>query len=198
MVNFLIELLQKLFSKNRHFGNIRTKHEMSAPIEWKESLWEKFKKDKLFSPIDLSDKSNFKEIRIRYGKKFIIVAINIFLVSFSINIGKDTYNLIKSDLFLLNVNNIDFSEDLPESLKKEEQDKINSLKNYVRKKDLLNIAKTTAELSIYAKWKEYYIKDRKQKFIEENVNSIKGNILSFLNNLFILYLILKKKIIRQQ
>lgn len=198
MVNFLIELLQKLFSKNRHFGNIRTKHEMSAPLEWKESFWEKLKKDKLFSPIDLSHKSNFKEIRIRYGKKFIIVAVNIFLVSFSINIGKDTYNLIKSDLFLLNVNNIDFSEDLPESLKKEEQDKINSLKNYVRKKDLLNVAKTTAELSIYAKWKEYYIKDRKQKFIEENVSSIKGNILSFLNNLFILYLILKKKIIRQQ
>ena len=198
MVNFLIELLQKIFAKNRHFGNIRTKHEMSAPLEWNESLWEKLKKDKLFSPIDLSHKSNFKEIRIRYGKKFIIVAINIFLVSFSINIGKDTYNLIKSDLFLLNVNNIDFSEDLPQTLKKEEQDKINSLKNYVRKKDLLNVAKTTAELSIYAKWKEYYIKDRKQKFIEENVNSIKGNILSFLNNLFILYLILKKKIIRQQ
>ena len=69
MVNFLVNLLQKIFSRNKHFGNIRTKHEMSAPLEWRESFWDKLKKDKLFSPIDLSHKSNFKEIRIKIGKK---------------------------------------------------------------------------------------------------------------------------------
>jgi len=72
------------------------------------------------------------------------------------------------------------------------------LNQYVKQKDILNINKTSSELTIYAKWKEYFINDKKQKFIQENENAIKGNLFSFLNNLFILYLILKKKIIRQQ
>ena len=197
MVNFLVNLLQKIFSRNKHFGNIRTKHEMSAPLEWRESFWDKLKKDKLFSPIDISHKSNFKEIRIKVGKKFIVLAINIFLISFSFNIAKDTYNIIRADYLLLNSSKIDFSKDLPESLKAEEQNKIKNLEIYIQNKDNINISKTTAELSIYSKWKEYLIKDKKQKYIDENVNSIKGNLFSFLNNLFILYLILKKKIIRQ-
>lgn len=197
MVNFLVNLLQKIFSRNKHFGNIRTKHEMSAPLEWRESFWDKLKKDKLFSPIDISDKSNFKEIRIKVGKKFIVLAINIFLLSFSFNIAKDTYNIIRADYLLLNSSKIDFSNELPDILRTEEQNKIKSLEKYIKKKDIINISKTTAELSIYAKWKEYLIKDKKQKYIDENVNSIKSNLFSFLNNLFILYLILKKKIIRQ-
>jgi len=198
MVNLLINTLQKFFSSNRHFGNIRTKHEMSAPLEWKENFWGKLKKDKLFSPIDIHNKENFKEIRIKIGKKFIVLAINIFLLSFSYNIAKDTYNIIRADYLLLNSNKIDFSKDLPETLKKEEQNKIESLNQYVKQKDILNINKTSSELTIYAKWKEYFINDKKQKFIQENENAIKGNLFSFLNNLFILYLILKKKIIRQQ
>lgn len=170
---------------------------MSAPLEWRESFWDKLKKDKLFSPIDISHKSNYKEIRIKVGKKFIVLAINIFLISFSFNIAKDTYNIIRADYLLLNSSKIDFSKDLPESLKAEEQNKIKNLEIYIQNKDNINISKTTAELSIYSKWKEYLIKDKKQKYIDENVNSIKGNLFSFLNNLFILYLILKKKIIRQ-
>ncbi len=63
---------------------------------------------------------------------------------------------------------------------------------------ILSIAKTTNELSVYAKWKEILIKNEKQNYIEENKNAIKGNLFSFLNNLFVLYLILKKKITRQQ
>lgn len=198
MVKLLINILEKFFSSNRHFGNIRTKHEMSAPLEWKESFWDKLKKDKLFSPIDLHNRENFKEIRIKIGKKFIVLAINIFLFSFTFNIIKDSYNIIRADYLLLNSSKIDFSKDLPENFKKDEQDKIRSLSRYIQKKDILNIAKTTAELSIYAKWKEYFINDRKQKFIQENQDAIKGNLFSFLNNLFILYLILKKKITRQQ
>ncbi len=198
MVKFLINILEKFFSSNRHFGNIRTKHEMSAPLEWKESFWDKLKKDKLFSPIDLHNRENFKEIRIKIGKKFVVLAINIFLLSFTFNIIKDSYNIIRADYLLLSSSKIDFSKDLPESLKKEEQNKIQSLDNYVKRKDISSIAKTTAELSIYAKWKEYLINDRKQKFIQENENAIKSNLFSFLNNLFILYLILKKKITRQQ
>ncbi len=170
---------------------------MSAPLEWRESFWDKLKKDKLFSPIDISDKNNFKEIRIKVGKKFIVLAINIFLLTFSFNIAKDTYNIIRADYLLLNSSKIDFSNELPNILKTEEQNKIKSLEKYIKKKDIINISKTTAELSIYAKWKEYFIKDKKQKYIDENVNSIKSNLFSFLNNLFILYLILKKKIIRQ-
>jgi len=196
--NLLFKLLEKFFSSNRYFGNIRTKHEMSAPLEWKESFWDKLKKDKLFSPIDLNNKEHFKEIRIKIGKKFIVLAINIFLLSFTFNIIKDSYNIIRADYLLLNSSKIDFSKDLPETLKKDEQNKIGSLGNYIKRKDLINIAKTTAELSIYAKWKEYFINDRKQKFIQENQDAIKGNLFSFLNNLFILYLILKKKITRQQ
>jgi hypothetical protein len=198
MVNFIINLLHKLFSKNKHFGNIRTKHEMSAPLEWRETIWDKIKKDKLFNPIDINSKEHFKEIRIKYGKKFIIVAVNIFLISFSFNIAKDTYNLIKADLNLLYVNNINFSENIPSNFILDEQNKIKSLEIYIKKKDKINIIKTTAELSIYAKWKDYFIKDKKQKFIEDNENKIKENILSFVSNLFVLYLIFKKKIIRQQ
>ncbi len=198
MVNFLVNLLQKIFSRNKHFGNIRTKHEMSAPLEWRESFWDKLKKDKLFSPIDLSHKNNFKEIRIKIGKKFIILVINIFLLSFCFNITKDTYSIIRAEYNILKSSNKDFSKNLPNSFIKEEQNKIQSLENYIKKKDISKVIKTTAELSLIAKWKEYFVKDQKQKFIEDNKNTIKGTILSFINNLFILYLILKKKIIRQQ
>lgn len=198
MVNFLVNLLQKIFSRNKHFGNIRTKHEMSAPLEWRESFWDKLKKDKLFSPIDLSHKSNFKEIRIKIGKKFIVLVINIFLISFCFNLTKDTYSIIKAEYNIINSSNIDFSKNLPKDFIKDEQNKISSLENYIKKKNTLNVIKTSAELSLFAKWKEYFTKDQKQKFIEDNKNIIKSTILSFLNNLFILYLILKKKIIRQQ
>lgn len=198
MVNFLVTLLQKIFSRNKHFGNIRTKHEMSAPLEWRESFWDKLKKDKLFSPIDLSHKSNFKEIRIKIGKKFIVLVINIFLISFCFNLTKDTYSIIKAEYNIFKSSEIDFSKNLPKDFIKDEQNKISSLENYIKKKNTLNVIKTSAELSLFAKWKEYFTKDQKQKFIEDNKNIIKGTILSFLNNLFILYLILKKKIIRQQ
>ena len=194
----IYNLLQKLFQKNKYFGSVRMKHETSAPLEWKESFWDKLKKDKLFSPIDLNNKEHFKEIRIKIGKKFIVLAINIFLISFIFNIIKDSYNIIRADYLLLSSSKIDFSKDLPENLKKEEQNKIESLGRYIKRKDVINIAKTTAELSIYAKWKEYFINDRKQKFIRENQDAIRGNLFSFLNNLFILFLILKKKITRQQ
>lgn len=198
MVNFLVNLLQKIFSRNKHFGNIRTKHEMSAPLEWRESFWDKLKKDKLFSPIDLSHKSNFKEIRIKIGKKFIVLAINIFLLSFCFNLTKDTYSIIKAEYNIFKSSEIDFSKNLPSDFIKDEQNKISNLENYIKKKDISKVIKITTELSLIAKWKEYFAKDQKQKFIEDNKNTIKGTILSFLNNLFILYLILKKKIIRQQ
>jgi hypothetical protein len=198
MVIFLVNLLQKIFSRNKHFGNIRTKHEMSAPLEWRESFWDKLKRDKLFSPIDLSHKSNFKEIRIKIGKKFIVLAINIFLLSFCFNITKDTYSIIKAEYNIINSSNIDFSKNLPNDFIEDEQNKIQNLARFINKKDTLNVIKTTTELSLFAKWKEYFLKDQKQKFIEDNKNTIKGTILSFMNNLFILYLILKKKIIRQQ
>ena len=198
MVKFLVNILEKFFRSNRHFGNIRTKHEMSAPLEWKESFWDKLKKDKLFSPIDLHNRENFKEIRIKIGKKFIVLAINIFLLFFTFNIAKDSYNIIRADYLLLNISKIDFTKDLPVNLIKDEQNKIRSLSAYIKSKDVINIAKTTAELSIHAKWKEYFVNDKKQKFIRENQDAVKGNLFSFLNNLFILYLILKKKITRQQ
>ena len=198
MVNFLVNLLQKIFSRNKHFGNIRTKHEMSAPLEWRESFWDKLKKDKLFSPIDLSHKSNFKEIRIKIGKKFIVLAINIFLLSFCFNLTKDTYSIIKAEYNIFKSSEIDFSKNLPSDFIKDEQNKISNLENYIKKKDISKVIKITTELSLIAKWKEYFVKDQKQKFIEDNKNTIKGTIFSFLNNLFILYLILKKKIIRQQ
>jgi len=171
---------------------------MSAPLEWRESFWDKLKKDKLFTPIDLSDKNNFKEIRIKIGKKFIVLAINIFLFSFSFNLIKDTYNICQSEYNIFKSSEIDFSKNLPNNFIKDEQNKISNLENYIKKKDISNVIKITTELSLIAKWKEYFIKDQKQKFIEDNKNIIKGTILSFLNNLFILYLILKKKIIRQQ
>ena len=198
MNNLLLRLLERFFSSNKYFGSVRTKHETSAPLEWKESFWDKLKKDKLFSPIDLHSKEHFKEIRIKIGKKFIILAINIFLISFSFNIIKDTYNIIKADYSLINASKKDFTTELPNELILDEQNKINKLELYVKRKDILNIAKTTNELSIYAKWKDIFVKKEKEKYIEENKNAIKGNLFSFLNNLFVLFLILKKKITRQQ
>lgn len=198
MIEKIIHLLNLIFVKHKHFGNVRTKHETSAPLEWKESLWDKLKKDKLFTPIDINNKENFKEFRIKVGKKFIIVAINIFLISFSYNIAKDTYNIIKANYLIINASKKDFSKDIPAQITNEEQNKINNLNNYIKKKDILNIVKTTNELSVYARCKEYIVSYQKAKYIEDNKNSIKGNILSFINNLFILYLILKKKITRQQ
>lgn len=190
--------MHKLFSKNKHFGNIRTKHETSAPLEWRESFFDKLKKDKLFHPIDINNKEHFKEFRIKVGKKFVIVAINIFLISFSYNIAKDTYNISKANYLIFNVSKKDFSKDIPVQLLIEEQNKIQNLKKYIEKRDILNIAKTTNELSVYARCKEYIVSYQKNKYIEDNKNSIKGNILSFINNLFILYLILKNKVTRQQ
>ncbi len=197
MVSRIINLLQELFRKNKHLGNIRTKHETSAPLEWKESFWDKIKKDKLFSPIDINHHSNFKEFRIKIGRRFIIFAINVFLFSFIFSIVKDTYNILRADYNIIKSERLDFSKDIPDYLLQKEQWKIFKLKNYVNNKDKTNISKTTAELITISEWKQFYLYDKKQVFVQNQVETIKSNLFSFLNNLFILFLIYKKKINRQ-
>lgn len=197
MVSRIITFLQKVFNKNKHLGNIRTKHESSAPLEWKESLWDRLKKDKLFSPIDINHKSNFKEFRIKIGQRFIIFAINVFLFSFVFSVVKDTYNILKADYYILSSDKIDFSKDIPDYLNQKEQWKIFKLQNYISNKDKNNIQKTTAELLVISEWKQFYLMDKKIVFINNQIEVIKSNLFSFLNNLFILFLIYKKKITRQ-
>lgn len=197
MVSRIITFLQNIFNKNKHFGNIRTKHESSAPLEWKESFWDKLKKDKLFSPIDINHKSNFKEFRIKIGQRFIIFAINVFLFSFVFSVVKDTYNILKADYYILSSDKIDFSKDIPNYLIQKEQWKIFKLQNYIINKDKNNIQKTTAELLVISEWKQFYLADKKIVFINNQIEVIKSNLFSFLNNLFILFLIYKKKITRQ-
>ena len=197
MVSWIINLLQKIFKKNKHFGNIRTKHESSAPLEWKESFWDKIKKDKLFSPIDINHQSNFKEFRIKVGQKFFIFAINIFLFSFIFSIAKDSYNLIRANYYIASSDKLDFSKDIPNYLSQKEQWKTFKLENYIKNKDKERIIRTTAELLVISEWKQFYISDKKQVFINNQIETIKGNLFSFLNNLFILFLLYKKKINRQ-
>lgn len=194
MIEIIIRFLGNLFKRHNHLGNIRTKSESFAPREWKESWWDKLKKDKLFSPIDVHSKENFKEIRIKIGKKFVIIAINIFLISFGFNLIKDTYNLIRADYSLVTISKVDFTKDIPKSMLVMEQQKIDSLEKSIKNKDDEKIKQTTSELLIIDEWKNLYISNKIQDYKNNNIEVIKNNIFSFLNNLFILYLIMKKKI----
>ena len=191
----MFELLHLIFIKLKGYkiiGEVRHKNESMAPREWKEHWWDKLKKDKLFHPIDIHSKTNYKEFRIKIGKKFLIVAVNIFLVSFYYNIIKDTYNIVKADYYLINKNNINI--DFPNELIKEEQNKIKELEISTKQNNKQKIEQITKELTVHAKWKEFYINNKKQLYIQGYTDEIKSNLFSFLNNLFILYLILKKKI----
>lgn len=170
----MFELLHLFFIKLKGYkiiGEVRHKNESMAPKEWKENWWEKLKKDKLFHPIDIHNKNHYKEVRIKIGKKFLIVAVNIFLISFSYNIAKDSYNLIKADYKLINKNNIKIN--LPENIEQKISNK--------------------EQLYIHTLWKDFYIKQYKKNYIETYKEEIKSNLFSFINNLFILFLILKKR-----
>jgi len=97
-------------------GRIRIKGENSAPSEWKRSIWDKIKNNDLFTPINIHDENNIREIKIFFNKKVFVVGINLFLLSFSYSFIKDFYIIIQSRNKILKINEVDFSKDLPPKL----------------------------------------------------------------------------------
>jgi len=149
-------------------GRIRIKGESSAPLEWKRSLWDKLKNNDLFTPINIHDENNIREIKVFFNKKVFVIGINLFLLSFSYSFVKDFYIIIQSRNNLLAINKIDFSKELPPKL-------LNS--------------STNKELNY--QWAASMSALLKEKYWQTNMQTFKSTIWPLTNNLLILLMISK-------
>ena len=144
-------------------GHVRYKNESHAPKEWKISLWQKIKNNDLIQPININSEEHKKEFRIFVQGKVIIIALNIFLLSFVYSFVKDTYTISKARYNIYKIDTIDFKKQIPIEL--------------IKTKD--------------QKWISFVENKLKQDFYENNYDLIKSNIFSLGNNLLIIYMISK-------
>ena len=149
-------------------GRIRIKGENFAPPEWKRSIWDKLKNNDLFTPINIHDENNIREIKIFFNKKVFVVGINLFLLSFSYAFIKDFYTIIQSRNNILKINQIDFTKELPPKL-------LNSSTNKELNDQWIN------SMSAYLK----------EKYWQTNMQTFKSTIWPLTNDLLILLMISK-------
>ena len=172
-------------------GSIRIKDESMAPPDWRKTLWDKFKNDEFFQPINLRAREHFKEYRIFINGKVIVFAVNFFLISFSISLLKNTYSIVSADYKLYNVHKVNFESYLPKNLIIEEKQKKIELAFYELIKDRKEVNKIKQELSLANKWKNEFIKLKRSEYRSNNIDIIKSNLWSFLNDLFVLFMMRK-------
>jgi hypothetical protein len=172
-------------------GSIRIKDESLAPPDWRKTLWDKFKNDEFFQPINLRAKEHFKEYKIFINGKVVVFAVNIFLFSFSISLLKNTYNIVTADYKLYNIHRVNFEKYLPKNLILEEKQKKIELAYYEKLKDQKETNKIKNELTLANKWKQEYTKLKKDEYRASNVDAIKSNLWSFLNDIFVLFMMSK-------
>lgn len=165
-------------------GRIKVKGEHSAPVSWKneKSFIEKLLANELLPSINIHDENNIKEIKFFLNKKFYVIGINIFLFSFSFSLCKDIYTISKSLYNIYQIDNIDFTKIITPSF-------IEAHENNLIK------AKNDKSLKLKVKQDQKWIDEinnfRKEEFFKSNSDSVKNTILSFANNLFILFMITK-------
>lgn len=151
-------------------GRIRIKGEHSAPLEWKRSFWDKLKNNDLFTPINIHDENNIREIKIFFNKKVFVIGINLFLLSFSYSFVKDFYTILHARNNLLKINKIDFSKELPTQLTS------NKFKN---------------NTEINKEWINVMSANLKDKFWQTNMQTLNSTIWPLTNDLLILLMISK-------
>jgi hypothetical protein len=185
---YLIDLIQLKLKGYKSIGHIRYKNESMAPKEWKVSLWDKLKKNELFNPININHKENLKEYRIFFKGKVIIIAVNIFLFSFIYSFTKDTYTIAVAKYKISAIEKQDFAKEIPEELLF--QYKWNKFK-LTQISEPNKIKQIRKENAIIEQWIDFTSNKLKKDYFDNNYNLIKSNILSFANNLLVIYMILK-------
>ena len=184
----IIDYIQLKLKGYRYLGHVRYKDDSLAPKEWKTNLWQKLKNNDLLNPININHSENFKEFRIFVKGKVIIIAINVFLYSFIYSFAKDSYALFQAKHNLNKIEQIDFKKQIPTDLqisynwKKFKLSQINDKEKIKQLKNEINISNKYI----------YFIEEKlKHDYFENNYSIIKSNIISFGNNLIIIYMILK-------
>ena len=173
--------------KNFRFGpvgRIRIKGESYAPAEWKRSLWDKLKNNDLFTPINIHDENNIREIKIFFNKKVFVIGINLFLMSFLYSFVKDSIIIFQARNNLVKINSIDFTKKVPEKLLQENARLIksyNAKPNYKLKIEIENNEKWISNVSAYLK----------DKFWDDNFSVLKSTLWPLTNDLLILLMISK-------
>ncbi len=185
---YLIDLIQLKLKGYKSIGHIRYKNESMAPKEWKVSLWDKLKKNELFNPININHKENLKEYRIFFKGKVIIIAVNIFLFSFIYSFAKYTYTIAAAKYKISAIEKKDFTKEIPEELLfqyKWNKFKLTQISEPNKTKQIRK------ENAIIEQWIDFTSNKLKKDYFNNNYNLIKSNILSFANNLLVIYMILK-------
>jgi hypothetical protein len=174
----IIDYIQLKLKGYKSIGHVRYKNESLAPKEWKISIWEKIKNNDLLTPVNINHSENYKEIKIFIKGKVIIIAINIFLLSFSYSFIKDSYTIAKAQIALSNADNVDFKKQIPEQFLNIYKAKKKNIKSY-------------QEIILMEQFFQYIENKAKSDYINNNSELIKSNALSFANNLLMIYLISK-------
>jgi hypothetical protein len=165
-------------------GRIRIKGEEFAPKDWKRSLWDKLIKNDLFTPININNEENIKEVKIFFNKKVFVIGINLFLFSFLYSFAKDSYSILVARHNITSINQINFEKQIPVEFINENNKLIldyNLNKNKELKKQ---IEKNNSLIKILSS-------NYKNKFWNDNVQIIKSTIWPLANDLLILWMIFK-------
>lgn len=165
-------------------GRIRIKGAESAPKEWKRTLWDKIKTNDLFTPINIHDENNIREIKIFFNKKVFVIGINLFLFSFIYSFVKDFYIILQARNNIVKINSIDFTKEIPTNLIAQNEILNSKFKsNPTKNNDTLrqNSNRWVAEVRSLLK----------QKFWESNYQIMKSTALPLANDLLILLMISK-------
>lgn len=174
------------------FGRIGVKDESFAPSSWKTSLWEKFKNNDVFKPINIHDEQNIREVRLFFNKKVFIIGINLFLLTFIYSLCKDIYFVSTSRYNLSTIQNKNFYNTMPQDLLfsyKWKKFQLESIKNDPDKKEKIQELKNQIENS--ESWISAILSSSKQSYFDNNYQNLKSNIIPLGNDLLVLFMISK-------
>ncbi len=174
------------------FGRIGVKDESFAPSSWKTSLWEKFKNNDVFKPINIHDEENIREVRLFFNKKVFIIGINLFLLTFIYSFCKDVYFVSTSRYNLSTIQNKNFYNTIPQDLLfqyKWKKFQLESIKNIPNKKQ--KAKELQIQIEIAESWMSATINSSRQSYFDNNYQNLKSNIIPLGNDLLVLFMISK-------
>lgn len=174
------------------FGRIGVKDESFAPTSWKTSLWEKFKNNDVFKPINIHDEENIREVRLFFNKKVFIIGINLFLLTFIYSFCKDVYFVSISRYNLSTIQNKNFYNTIPQDLLfqcKWKKFQLESIKNIPNKKQ--KAKELQIQIEIAESWMSATINSSRQSYFDNNYQNLKSNIIPLGNDLLVLFMISK-------
>ena len=174
------------------FGRVGVKDESFAPKSWKISLWERFKNNDVFEPINIHDENNIREIKLFFNKKVFIIGINIFLLTFIYSFIKDVYVVSTARYNLDTINKKIFIQDLPQDLifsYKWKKFLLQSIKDLPDKKE--KSIQLANEISIIDSWIEAFNSNARKTYFDNNYQNLKSTLIPLGNDLLILFMISK-------